>query len=251
MIKPTLVKVGGAELKEGPDLDVLVAALEDLAKHGPLVVVHGGGSEIADLQKRLGLQPRVIEGLRVTDDASLRVAEMVLSGAVNKRLVARLVVCGVRAIGLSGVDSGILRAQRLRHPAGDLGRVGEITAVDTQSVLDLLSLGFTPIISPISLGEDGRPYNVNADHAALAVASALGVSEMVFLTDVPGVLSDGRVLTELTISQAENMIAQGQITGGMIPKVRAALQAVGRGVAAARITNLAGLGHTSGTRVIG
>lgn len=246
----TLVKVGGAELKEGPELHTLVEALLRLARQGPLVVVHGGGSEIADLQKRLGLEPRFVEGLRVTDEESLRVAEMVLSGLVNKRLVARLVVRGVKAIGLSGADGGLLWAHKLQHSAGDLGRVGEITRVDASRLEELLSLGWTPVLSPISLGEDGRPYNVNADHAALAVASALGVDEMVFLTDVPGVLSQGAVLAQLRAREAERLIAEEQISGGMIPKVRSALGAIARGVGAARITNLAGLGSGQGTRVL-
>jgi acetylglutamate kinase len=246
----TLVKVGGAELKEGAELQALVEALLLLAGQGALVVVHGGGSEIADLQKRLGLEPRFVEGLRVTDEESLRVAEMVLSGLVNKRLVARLVSRGIKAIGLSGVDGGLLWAQKLQPAAGDLGRVGEIARVEARCLEELLSLGFTPIISPISLGADGHPYNVNADHAALAVASALGVGEMVFLTDVPGVLSQGNVVTQLRAEEAERLIAEGQISGGMIPKVRSALGAIEKGVGMVRITNLAGLGNGQGTRVL-
>lgn len=245
-----LLKVGGAELEEGPTLDALVNALVPLAKAHPLVVVHGGGGEIAQLQKRLGLEPRFVEGLRVTDDASLQVAEMVLSGLVNKRLAARLVAQGVRAIGLSGVDGGLLRAEKLTHPAGDLGRVGRIVAVETACLTDLLRAGFTPLVSPISLGEDGRPYNVNADHAALAIAGALHVGEMIFLTDVPGVLSGGEVLPELTADRARALIAEGVITGGMIPKVKAALEAVAQGIGSARITNLAGLAAGTGTRVL-
>lgn len=246
----TLLKVGGAELEEGPVLDDLVDALTSLARSGPLVIIHGGGSEIARLQKRLGLTPQFVEGLRVTDEDSLQVAEMVLSGLVNKRLTARLVVQGVRAIGLSGVDGGLLRAEKLGHPAGDLGRVGHIVNVDTDCLAALLQLGFTPVISPISLGEDGRPYNVNADHAALAIARAAQVNEMVFLTDVPGVLQDGHVLAELPAPRARALIAEGVIIGGMIPKVNSALEAVSQGVEAVRITNLAGLAANTGTRVL-
>jgi acetylglutamate kinase len=246
----TLLKVGGAELEEGPVLDELVNALAPLARAGSLVVVHGGGSEIAHLQKRLGLTPQFVEGLRVTDEDSLQVAEMVLSGLVNKRLAARLVARGVRAIGLSGVDGGLLRAEKLAHPAGDLGRVGHIVRVDTACLGDLLQLGFTPVISPISLGEDGRPYNVNADHAAMAIAASLRVREMVFLTNVPGVMQNGAVLPELPAERARALIAEGVITGGMIPKVNAALEAVSQGVGAARITDLAGLAANTGTRVL-
>lgn len=246
----TLLKVGGAELEEGPQLDTLVSVLTRLVAERELVVVHGGGSEIVELQRRFGLTPRFIEGLRVTDEQSLRVAEMVLSGAVNKRLTARLVHQGVKALGLSGVDAGLLQAQILKHPKGDLGRVGEIVQVRVDILWDLLSKGFMPVISPISLGTDGRPLNVNADHAALAIAGALKVAEAIFLTDVPGVMRDGEVLPKLGAEEAERLIAEGHITGGMIPKVRSALQAIAQGVGAVRITNLAGFAEGAGTCIV-
>ena len=246
----TLLKVGGAELRDGPELARLVEVLARLAAERQVIVVHGGGSEIADLQKRLGLEPRFLEGLRVTDEESLRVAEMVLSGAVNKRLTARLVSCGVRAIGLSGVDAGLLCAQVLKHPKGDLGRVGEIIEVRVGVLHDLLAQGFLPVISPISLGPDGRPLNVNADHAALAIAGALKVAEAVFLTDVPGVWRDGAVLPKLAAAEAGRLIEGGQITGGMIPKVRSALRAIDQGAGSVRITNLDGFAAGSGTRIL-
>ncbi|MHB1293537.1 MAG: acetylglutamate kinase [Anaerolineae bacterium] len=245
----TLIKVGGAELKDGPELAALVGALKRMAAQGPLVVVHGGGPEIAQMQQRLGLAPRFVEGLRVTDEESLYVAEMVLSGVVNKRLVARLVVQGVRAMGLSGVDAGLLRAERLCCAAGDLGCVGEIQQVDADCLRELLACGYMPVISPISLGPDGRPLNVNADQAALAVAGALQVREVVFLTDVPGVLRDGAVLETLSAPEAARQIDGGGITGGMIPKVRSALRALEAGVRYSRITNLAGLAAGTGTRL--
>ena len=243
----TLLKVGGAELQPGPTLDQLATALAKLATQQALVVVHGGGADIANLQRRLGLEPRFLEGLRITDEASMEVAEMVLSGTVNKRLTARLVREGVRAIGLSGVDGGFLRATKLRHPKGDLGRVGEISAVDASCLHDLLAAGFVPVVSPISLGMDGLPYNVNADHAALAIARALGSAEMIFLTDVPGVMRDGAVLPELRAGEAERLIEEGVISGGMIPKVRSALEALAGGVSTVCITNLDGLAAGSGT----
>jgi acetylglutamate kinase len=248
--QPYLIKIGGAELEDGPILGQLVDALVPLAQERPLVIVHGGGGDIARLQERLGLKPSFVDGLRVTDADSLQVAVMVLSGLVNKRLTARLVGRGVRAIGISGVDMGLLMARKLDHPAGDLGRVGEITQVNVARLSDLLNLGLTPVISPISLGDDGRPYNVNADHAALALASALRVPEMILLTNVPGVLADGAVLPELPAEVAETMITSKVINGGMIPKVRSALAAIDAGVGAARITDLAGLAAGSGTRVL-
>ena len=250
MADAILIKVGGAELKDGPVLDELADALAMLSEKTDLIVVHGGGADIADLQRRLGLEPRFVEGLRVTDGVSMQVAEMVLSGLVNKRLTARLVTRGVRAIGLSGVDAGLLTAEKLRNPQGDLGRVGEITDVDVSCLTALASQGFSPVVSPISLGRDGRPFNVNADHAALAIASALRVHEMVFLTDVPGVLLSDGVLAELGAERAGRLIDDGHITGGMIPKVRSALQAIDAGVGSVRITDMEGLSSGLGTRVV-
>ncbi|OGO06425.1 MAG: acetylglutamate kinase [Chloroflexi bacterium RBG_13_56_8] len=246
----TLIKIGGAELADQPVLAELVDALVQLARQRTLIIVHGGGPEIAQLQKRLGLVPRFVEGLRVTDEESLWVAEMVLSGAVNKRLTARLVNKGIKAIGISGVDGGLLQAKKMAHPAGDLGYVGEITQVNTSCLEDLLRGGFTPVISPISLGENGRPYNVNADHAALAIAAALRVEEAIFLTDVPGVMHGGIVLEEISAQRARHLIDTGHITGGMIPKVNSALDAIEGGVHSARITDLASLVVGSGTRVV-
>ncbi|NLG51319.1 MAG: acetylglutamate kinase [Chloroflexi bacterium] len=245
----TLLKVGGAELEDGPEIEALADALSRLIAERQMVVVHGGGPEIARLQERLGLKPNFIDGLRVTDQESLRVAEMVLSGAVNKRLTARLVTRGAKAIGMSGIDCGLLRAAKVQHPKGDLGCVGEIVEVQTAPLLELLSLGYTPVISPISLGADGRPLNVNADHAALAIARALQVQEAIFLTNVPGVLVDGQVMAELSSEHAQQLIEAGHITGGMIPKVQSALQVIACGVQAVRITNLEGLAQASGTRV--
>lgn len=245
----TLLKVGGSELQEGPILARLVEILVSLSEQRDLVIVHGGGSDIAQVQEQLGIEPQFVEGLRVTDEASLRAAEMALSGLVNKRLTARLVNEGIRAIGLSGVDAGLFRAVKLRHPIGDLGRVGEISEVDASVVRDLLDKGFLPVVSPISLGQDGRPFNVNADHAALALAAALAVQEAIFLTNVPGVLVDGQLLEQLDEQQVDQLVDKGIVSGGMIPKVRSAVQALKQGVGSVRITDLAGLASGSGTRL--
>jgi acetylglutamate kinase len=185
-----VIKVGGNELDDPVFVEGFVAAVAGLRDQG-VVIVHGGGKGIGHLQRRLGLKPRFIEGLRVTDAPSLEVAQMVLSGQVNKRLVARLVSAGVLAVGLSGV-------------------------------------------------EDGQTYNVNADHAALAVAQAINVASAIFLTNVPGVLREGQVISHIGVSQAEALIAEGSIAGGMIPKVRSALEAVAAGVGQAVITDLNG-----------
>jgi acetylglutamate kinase len=219
--------------------------------HQP-VVVHGGGKAIADLQQKMGIQPRFIEGLRVTDEASLDIAEMVLSGLMNKRVVRTLVNANIRAAGISGVDDGTIYVEKMWHPLGDLGRVGEIRDVDTYLLDTLIQAGIVPVVSPISFGAtDALSYNVNADHAATAIAAKLGAIKLVFISNVPGVLVADRVVRAVTADQAEQWIDEGIIFGGMIPKVRSAVEAVRGGVAQAVITNLAGVQEGSGTGIIG
>ncbi len=171
-----VIKVGGNELDDPSFLDGLVLAVRAVKNEGHLpVIVHGGGKTIAHYQERLGLQARFIEGLRVTDEASMDVAEMVLSGLTNKRIVRALVHAGIRAAGFSGVDDGTIYVEPMWHPLGDLGRVGEIHDVDPHLIHTLLNAEIVPVISPISFGSlDALSYNVNADHAATAVAAQSG-----------------------------------------------------------------------------
>jgi acetylglutamate kinase len=244
-----VLKVGGHEIDQPLFLGELVQTIRDLSDVGR-VVVHGGGKEIADLQGRLGLEPRFIDGLRVTDDASLAVAEMVLSGQVNKRLVARLVAAGVPALGMSGVDMGLIRVEKMEHPAGDLGWVGRIVEVEADPLRPLLAQGVVPVVSPISLGLDGHTYNVNADQAALGLARSLRAAMLVFISNVPGVLVDGQQVARLTAQEVGGLIDSGKISGGMVPKVRSALEAVRDGVRAVRITDLAGLRNGMGTEIV-
>ncbi len=213
------------------------------------MLVHGGGKEIRTLQERLGLEPQYIDGLRVTDQESLAVVQMVLAGRVNKRLVAALTAEGVDAFGMSGVDRGAVKAEKLEHPAGDLGWVGRIVAVRTEVFDRLLDDGITAVLSPICWGADGSMFNVNADHVALAVASALGAETLVFVSNVPGVLADDQLIERISPDQAETLIADGVVFGGMVPKVRSALEAVAAGVNAVCITNLEGLAKGAGTMV--
>jgi acetylglutamate kinase len=248
-----VLKVGGNELDDPSFVGGLIDALRHLWGQHAVALVHGGGKAIARLQEQLHLQPRFVDGLRVTDDASLDVAEMVLSGRVNKRLVAQLVAAGIPALGLSGVDGGLFRVAKMIHSQHDLGWVGNITKTDPTIVESLLSNRVTPIVSPISLGLDGHTYNVNADHAAAALACALGAGELVYVSNVPGVLDEGEgghpgeCIPLLTSAQVEALIASGTIHGGMVPKVRSALTALHAGVQRVRITDLAGLRADGGT----
>ncbi len=247
---PILLKVGGNEIDDDGFLAGFVAAVVELRHQAPVVIVHGGGKEIGDLHRRLDVPFEFVEGLRVTTAASLRLVEMVLSGLVNTRLARWLVNAGVPALGVSGVDLGIVRVEPLRPNGVDIGFVGRIVDVQAEPLRRWLAEGLAPVISPISLGRDGQSYNVNADQVAAAVAAGVGASRLVFVSNVPGVLLDGALAPWLTIDQVEAHIASGQIFGGMIPKVRAAIEAVQAGAPAAVITNLAGLATDGGTVVV-
>ncbi len=242
-----VIKIGGNEMNTPGFLQELAAQLARLAAAGPLVVVHGGGQDIAALQARLGLEPVKVDGLRVTDAESLAVAQMVLSGHTNKHVVRTLLAAGLDAVGLSGVDGGLLRCRKKAHPTVDLGLVGEVTSVRAGLLDKLIEAGLVPVVSPVSLGEDGQIYNVNADEAAGAIAAALAAAALDFVSNVPGVLAKGDLLPELNAAAAEALIADGTVSGGMIPKVRTALDALDRGIPRVRIVNLAGLGAGGGT----
>lgn len=247
-----VLKVSGAELDDQDFLIGLSSAIKRIIEAGHFpVVVHGGRKAIASYQARLGLEPHFIEGLRVTDEASIDIAEMVLSGLMNKRLVRALVHDGIRAAGISGVDDGTIYVEKMWHPLGDLGRVGEIQDVDTHLLTTLIEAQIVPVVSPISFGAlDALSYNVNADHAAAAIARALQAIRLVFISNVPGVLIAGRVARAITDQQVEQWIDEGLIIEGMVPKVRSAVAAVRSGVAQSVITNLAGLQEGGGTGIV-
>ena len=209
------------------------------------VVVHGGGPQIGAMLKRLGHESRFVDGLRVTDAATAEVAEMVL-GAINKDLVRWINEAGGKAVGLSGKDAGLVRAEKVTRTARDpdsaieqvvdLGFVGEPAHID-RHVLDVLGAAdFIPVVAPIGVGDDGHTYNINADTCAGAVAAALNAARLFLLTDVPGVLSkEGALLTDLTPAEIADLVADGTISGGMIPKLETCVGAVEGGVDAAVI----------------
>jgi len=241
-----VLKIGGNELSDTTfmaQLGQTMAAMDE-----PAVIVHGGGRAIADMQARLGLKTVKVDGLRVTDADSLAVSQMVLSGQANKSIVVALLAAGVEAVGISGVDGGILRCVKKQHPTVDLGFVGHIVEVRPRLIQALLAQAITPVISPISLGLDGQIYNVNADEAAGAIAAALQARVLSFVSNVPGVLGqDKQLISTLTLVQTERLIQSGIIRDGMVPKVQAALRVVGQGVPRARIVNMSGLANGGGT----
>ena len=196
-----------------------------------VVLVHGGGPEISGLLKRIGKESRFIDGLRVTDAETMDVVQMVLSGKVNKGLVSLLQSLGGKAIGLSGMDGGMIAAKQLDER---LGFVGEITAVHPQPILDVLGDGYIPVISSIGVGAEGESYNINADTAAARIAAALNAECLISMTDIAGVLRDkddpASLIPYIGVSEAPQLMRDGVICGGMIPKIECCIEAIRRGV---------------------
>jgi len=228
-----VIKIGGSTLGHG---DTSLTDMVALHSRGmKVVVVHGGGPETSRWLNRLGLESRFVDGLRVTGEEELRVVTAVLTGLVNKQLVAQILEAGGRAVGLSGVDGGFVHAQVTNR---SLGHVGEVDRIEPAVVSALVAAGFIPVISSVCWGTvDGRTalLNVNADDVASEVAVALGASSLIYLTDVPGILDgEGKVMTRVAAEDVEALIEAGTIRGGMIPKARACTRA-SRTVTRARI----------------
>ena len=196
-----------------------------------VVLVHGGGPEISALLKRIGKQSEFVDGLRVTDAETAEVVQMVLAGKVNKSLVSLLQSLGGRAIGLCGLDGGMIEAKQLDER---LGYVGEITRVDPQPVLDVLEKGYIPVVSTVARGQNGETFNINADTAAARIAAALKAECLISMTDIAGVLRDKddprSVIPYIGVSEAPQLMREGVISGGMIPKIECCIEAIRRGV---------------------
>jgi acetylglutamate kinase len=244
--KTIVVKYGGNAM--GPD------AARDFAQDIVLVkqmginpvVVHGGGPQIGAMLKKLNIPSTFVDGLRVTDAATMEVVEMVLSGTINKQIVAGINGAGGRAIGLSGKDGNLVIARKVertkRDPATnkevvvDLGLVGEPEKIESQVLTTFINSELIPVIAPVGVGRNGESYNINADTVAGAVAGAVSAERLVLLTDVPGVLDrEGKVIPRLTLNEAKTLMTDGTISGGMIPKIETAVDAVEAGVKAAVI----------------
>jgi len=240
-----VIKIGGNELDKADFMPTFANVLHDMAE--PTVVVHGGGKAVDELQQRLGQETVKIQGMRRTDADTLRTALMVLCGLVGKQLAAALLNAGVDAVSVCGVDGGLLRVQKLEIPEGDLAFVGEIVSVRDNLLKKWLDQGITPVVAPISLGMDGQIYNVNADQAASAIAVSIQADYIDFVSNVPGVLVDQNILTSLTQNEAGEMITSGAISGGMVPKVQAALEVLEKGIPNVRIVDLTGFQQGGGT----
>jgi len=237
--KIVVVKYGGAAMIEEHLKQNFAQDIVLLQSLGMLpVIVHGGGPEVSKAMEQLGQEVSFIDGLRVTSSENLKVAEMVLSGTINKEIIAHINTFGGKAVGVSGKDGHLIEAGKKTHEGGiDLGFVGEIKKVNPELLMVLLKQGFLPVVSPIGLGKDGVTYNINADTTASRIAVSLGAYKIIFMTDVDGVLEKGKLCAQLTSSEVEKMINKKVITGGMAPKVDAGLYCVKNGVESAQIIN--------------
>ncbi len=240
--KTVVIKYGGAameraDLKETFALDVILLRLVGINP----VIVHGGGPQIDALMKRLGKEPRFVGGMRVTDEETVEIVEMVLVGKINKEIVGLINHHGGRAVGLSGKDAELLRAHRRPHrlPSGeevDIGLVGEVEVVNAEPIRLLEEHGFIPVIAPVGVGRHGETLNINADLVAGEVAAALGAEKLVHLTDVQGILDgQGGLVSTLSRKDAERLVQEGVIDGGMLPKVESSLRALKGGTVKAHI----------------
>ena len=237
--KIIVVKYGGSamvdeELKRRVIQDVTLLKLVGFKP----IIVHGGGKEISSMLKRLGKESEFKNGLRVTDEETMEIAEMVL-GKVNKSLVQLVESLGVRAIGVSGKDGALLKVKKKLADGEDIGYVGEVTEVNGQILLDLIEKDFLPIVCPIGLDDEFNTYNINADDAACAIAQAMKVEKLAFLTDIEGVYKDPKdpetLISELTTSEAEKLMSEGYIGGGMLPKLQNCIDAINSGVSRVHI----------------
>ncbi len=235
--KIVVVKYGGnamvsEELRQQVMEDIVLLWLVGVK----VVLVHGGGPEISTLMERLGKKPEFVDGLRVTDLETVEIAQMVLAGKVNKTLVKLLNMKGGRAMGISGMDGGLIEA-KMKNP--ELGFVGSITDVNIRPVMDLLEKGYIPVISTLGCDGQGNTYNINGDTAAAVIAGALGAQRLIMMTDIAGVLRDksdpSSLIPKLSIEQAVELFEQDVIAGGMIPKVECCIDAILRGVESAII----------------
>jgi len=240
--KTLVIKYGGSAMEEAGlkrqfARDVLLLRLVGIRP----VIVHGGGPQIGTLMKRLGKEPRFVGGMRVTDEETVEIVEMVLVGKINKEIVGLINHHGGRAVGLSGKDGALIRAKKRMHrtPEGelaDIGLVGEVDAVNPEPIRLLEDGGFIPVIAPVGVGVAGETYNINADLVAGEVAAALAAEKLIHLTDVQGINGeDGRHVSTLTRREAERLIKAGVIDGGMLPKVESSLRALEGGAQKAHI----------------
>ena len=226
-----VVKIGGKAAEDEKRLRELGLEIASLPAASRALLVHGGGAEVTSVSRRLGIESVFHNGVRQTSAAEMNIVDMVLGGRLNAQLVRLMRSCGLDAVGLSGSDGGMFIGRPLPDALGNgESRTGEIARIDARLLLLLLEKGFLPVVSPTSMDQGGKGLNINADSVAFGLAAGLAASSLVFLSDIPGVLRNGEPVSELGGEEARQLIATGIISGGMIPKVEASLDALSRGV---------------------
>jgi acetylglutamate kinase len=238
--KIVVIKYGGSAMTNEKMSDKIIEDIVLMKYVGMKpVIVHGGGPAINIMLERIGKKTEFINGMRVTDQETMETVEMVLSGSVNKGIVNRLACHNIKAIGISGKDGKLFTAEKLVTADGDLGHVGTLTNIDTSLLNVLLDNGYTPVIAPVSSDTQGKTYNINADMAASAVASALKAQKLIYISDIPGILRDKEdeksLIHQVTLKEIEILKKEGIIKGGMIPKVDFSVEAVNGGVSSVHI----------------
>ena len=229
--KSVLIKIGGKAAENEAALAALAAEMSALSKDHQFLLVHGGGPQVTALSRKLGIDSVFTNGLRQTSSAEMDIVDMVLAGKINKHLVRLLRTHGLNAVGLSGSDGGILTGKSVGNlPDGSLSRTADVVDVDGRLLKLLIESGFFPVITSPSMDSEGLALNLNADTVAFSLAVALSCAALVFLSDIPGIISDGNVIRQLTTSEARALSSSGVISGGMVPKVSASLDALDRGV---------------------
>lgn len=233
--KTVVVKYGGnaminPELKKAVMSDIILLSLVGVK----IVLVHGGGPEISGMLSKLGIESKFVGGLRYTDSDTAEVVQMVLAGKTNKDLVSLIGVCGGKAIGLCGIDGGMIKAEKLSDERFDYGYVGEIVSVDPAPIIKVMEEDYIPVIATVGIDDEGQVYNINADTAAAEIAAALGAENIITLSDIPGLLRDvndkNSLIPEIHIDEIDDLIESGVISGGMIPKIKSCEKAIRSGV---------------------
>lgn len=233
--KYVVIKYGGNAMQSEELIKAVISDVVLLSCVGiKVVLVHGGGPEINDMLQKTGKESKFINGLRYTDDETMNIVQMVLAGKVNKELVSRIEQAGGRAVGICGIDGGMLKAKRLAENGVDYGLVGDITEVNTDLLITVIDKGYIPVVATVASGSGGESYNINADTAAAGLAAALNAENLILLSDVPGLLRDKNnpetLIPVVNVADTPKLQHEGIISGGMIPKVNCCVEAIRRGI---------------------
>ena len=242
-MKTIVIKAGGRAAESSDSILLMAEEIKSMVDEDyRILFVHGGGAAVSQIQKQYGIEPRFVDGKRLTSAVEMDLVDMGLAGLMNKHLVRLFQKSGLKAVGLSGADGGMILSSDACGDADDENRTGSVEDVKPELIELLMGSGFFPVLSSVSSDSNGKGMNINADEAALAIASAVEADTLIFISDIPGILIDGAVMPHMDESSIEHYIGSGDIQGGMIPKVRSSLEAIRQGVHSISISNYEGSG---------